>query len=106
MERKEIWKEIEGHPAYFISSYGRVKTRKHEEAKILRQHSYNGSWAVRLCEDGIYEKHQIARLVAEAFLDPPKDRKWRVYHLDGNPDNNTPENLTFKMPSYLKKHIH
>lgn len=64
------------------------------KGKILRG-CYNnvGYHIVRLSKDGKSKRFLTHRLVALAFLPPPKDGQTQVDHKDCNPKNNKAENL-------------
>lgn len=87
----EMWKQIPDLPGYSVSNRGRVKKDSTGQIMVL---SKNGGY----CRITI-SKH-VHRLVAQAFLDPPKEEGqcW-VDHIDGNRSNNDVSNLRWVTPS-------
>lgn len=88
---KEEWKQLDNHPNYLISSFGRIKN-------IANNKIYNGSinnhGYVRfdLCENGKRFVIPAHRAVANAFL-PKINGKNVVNHIDGCKTNNHVTNL-------------
>ena len=92
----EIWKDVVGFErAYQVSNLGRVKSKIRKgviEEKLLKPYKNNmGYECVDLWVNN-HKKKLVHRLVAEAFIDNP-DHKKVVNHKDGNPLNNTVDNL-------------
>lgn len=103
---KEVWKDIEGYSKYQISNFGRVKskerwtpigkygTMRHRHEFImtgcdfgLEYHKVNMKG-----DDGKIRNVKIHRLVAEAFI-PNPDNKRCINHKDFNRINNCLYNL-------------
>ena len=102
---EEIWKPIQGFGnAYEVSSFGRVRSlpRKYRSdagvlvnkpGKELRGgHDRLGYVLVRLNYNGLGKTEKVHRLVAEAFIPNPQNKK-TVNHIDGNRANNHVDNL-------------
>lgn len=104
----EIWKDIEGFEGHYqISNYGRVKSlarrtgAAHEcnlEDKILspiekrEKGQKQGYLFVNLFKKNKGTLSYVHRLVAQAFIDNPENKK-TVNHKDGNKHNNHVDNL-------------
>jgi hypothetical protein len=98
---KESWKPIAGYTGlYLISDAGRVKSCTKEapagrirQPKVMRQElSPEGYPTIRLSKGGHKTRHNVHRLVIEAFRGRcPEGMECR--HIDGNPANNNIGNL-------------
>lgn len=99
----ETWKDIEGYEGlYQVSDAGRVRsldritTGKRDRrisGKILHQWENTfGYYMISLCKDGTPKTERVHRLVAKAFLVPITGKEV-INHKDGNPKNNSVENL-------------
>lgn len=91
----EIWKEIEGFPAYSISNTGFVYNHRTEEVmKVSATH--HGDLKVTL----VQRPHRITRtirvLVAEAFLPKPSEAFDTVIMLDNDRGNVDVSNLAWR----------
>lgn len=92
----EIWKDVKGFEGvYKISNFGNLK---HYTKKLgwntLKQTNKNGWYfnVVLYNPDGKNKSIKIHRLVAEAFIPNPENKK-SINHIDGNKQNNRVENL-------------
>lgn len=92
--KNEIWKDIEGYDGeYQISNYGRVRSFKNKNIKILKEYLTPSNYRfVKLYKDGKQKGHLLHRLVAQAFISNP-DNKPFVNHIDGNQLNCSISNL-------------
>ncbi|WP_291632079.1 NUMOD4 domain-containing protein [Clostridium sp.] len=90
----EEWRDIKGYEGkYKISSYGKVKSLKHKDEKLLKpSYDKDGYKQVILCNNGIGKKWFIHRLVAIHFLPNPNNLP-QVNHKDEDKANNAVENL-------------
>jgi len=87
------WKPIKGYPNYIVSDIGMVKNKY---GKLLSQQEHTGRYTaylrIQLHNNGIAKNKRIHRLVAEAFIPNPLNKK-QVNHIDDNSFNNCVNNL-------------
>lgn len=101
---KEVWKDIVGYEGcYKVSNYGNVKSvaRKRmcngvimpiKERNIALVDRGSGYLAACLYKDGKKKLKSVHRIVAEAFIPNPGNRKC-IDHIDGSRNNNFYLNL-------------
>ena len=96
---KEIYKDIQGYEGkYQISNLGNVYSLITN--KILKPRlTLDGYYQVDLCKNGVKKHLYIHRLVAQSFLDNPKNYKI-VNHKDENSTNNIVSNLEWCNSTY------
>lgn len=99
----EIWKDIDGHSGYQISSLGRVKSlnfwNQIGKAHLLKLRSdIVGMLKVNL--SGKWQR--VQNLVAQAFLTNP-DKLPKVYHLNGIRSDNRVQNLAWGTNADMKR---
>lgn len=102
---EEKWKEISGYPDYKISSLGRVWSDK---SKIFMK-THNASETdlhqkIKLSNKGVEKTFFIHRLVLLVFKPIENPDNFQVNHIDGNPLNNTLENLEWVTET--QNHMH
>lgn len=89
----EEWRSIPG-TKYSVSDWGNVRNDRNGKilkGQITRDYGYP---VVRILVHGRYMSCTIHRLVAEAFLGLPEDRRLTdIIHIDGNRENNKVDNL-------------
>lgn len=97
----EEWRPIPGFAHYQASSAGRVRSLSHmtgrgiRRGRILKPATQPGGYlSVQLSRGGVADRRYMHRLVAEAFYGPCPDGL-EVRHLDGDPANNSAENLAY-----------
>jgi len=88
----EQWKIIEGYENYEVSNYGNV--RNNYTDRVLKPNLCRGYHIIRTSKDGKVKKHYLHRLVANAFIENPNNKK-QVDHIDNNRINNNVNNLRF-----------
>ena len=96
----EIWKWISGYEdIYQISTYSRVKSFQKGKVKIVKPCLHTcGYLYVDLFKNGKCKKSKLHRLVAEAFIPNPDDKKG-VDHIFNNKFDNYFENLRWATQS-------
>lgn len=115
---KTEWKPVSGYEGiYEINQHGQVKSiaRKrycgHKDSKpqmmkermLTRSTDRLGYVRVKLSKNGKSQLKYIHRLLAEAFIENPKNKK-EINHIDGDKQNNDLENLEWTTRSKNMKH--
>lgn len=91
---KEEWRLIWCSNYHWISSYGRVKSTRFKNEKIMKLNTLP-SWYIQFCPTIEWRKRlnlYIHRIVAKIFIPNPED-KVEVNHIDWNKSNNNVNNL-------------
>lgn len=100
----EQWKAIDlTDNIYWISSKGRCKSLANYEAIILKTSLVNGYERVDIFQEGQRKRKLVSRLVAAAFLDPPKYQDMQIHHIDQDKRNNNKSNLIWLTPKQHKE---
>jgi hypothetical protein len=90
----EIWKQIEDYEDYEVSSYGRIKSKKHNKERILKDRADgSGYYQVVLLKDGIEKSFKVHKLAAKAFIPNDDATKNIIDHIDRCRTNNNINNL-------------
>jgi hypothetical protein len=114
---KEVWKDVVGYEGlYQVSNLGRVKSLSRikingasygfgitKERYLKLQIDDKGYNRVKLHNNKNITTKKVYRLVAEAFIPNPEDKK-QVNHIDGNKLNNRVDNLEWATPYENVKH--
>lgn len=113
----EIWKEIKGYEGrYLISNLGQIKSVEREifnarGSYIKGEHimrptiAKTGYMVVTLCKNCNRTLHYVHRLIAEAFIPNPLNKK-EVNHINSNKQDFSIENLEWTTTSENIKHAY
>ena len=85
--------EIKDHPYYYVTDDGYVISKKFNRTKILSQ-SFNtkGYYKVNIRKNKKDKTYTVHKLVAEAYIPNPKNKK-QVNHINGIKTDNRISNL-------------
>lgn len=86
------FRQIPGHPDYYVSNTGLIKSRKWGKVRLLKPKlDASGYNRVGLYTDGKFKNMLVHRVVAQVFIS--NDGKRQVNHIDGDKSNNHVINL-------------
>jgi hypothetical protein len=86
-------KQIKDFDNYYITNDGKVISYKYKQPREMKTwYQKSGYENVTLCKNGETSHKLVHRLVAEAFI-PNPNNFLEINHKDGNPKNNTMNNL-------------
>jgi hypothetical protein len=91
----EVWKSIPGFDSHYeASNYGRIRSIKSK--RVLRPYANRSGYEQYYLKRGLSEKKTMMRhrLVALAWVGPIPEG-YEVNHIDGDKENNRPENLEY-----------
>ena len=105
---EEIWKDIEGYEGrYQVSSLGNVKSLNHGghgySKNLCLKKNTNGYLQVELYKNGTKKMITVHRLVAQAFIPNPDDKRI-INHKDENKHNNAVWNLEWCDTAYNNRY--
>ena len=83
--------EIEDYPDYLIYEDGRIWS-KYGKGKFLKQNPNDGYLYVKLCKDGKPKTMSVHRLLGNAYIPNPENKR-EIDHIDNNRQNNNISNL-------------
>lgn len=103
-----IWKDIPDFPQYQINNIGQVRSFKYsKEGKLLvltETSATDPRLKVRLNKNNKRYNFSVHRLMMKIFKPVENMDELEVNHIDGNPQNNTLENLEWVTPEENHKH--
>ena len=92
----EIWKPTHGYSGYYISTRGRLSSKRQGTMKILGgSKTDKGYIAYKLRNNGKQCREYAHRMVLQAFRGIPHS-SMTASHIDGNPENNHINNLIWE----------
>lgn len=113
VSEEEVWKVVEGFPDYSVSNLGRMISRRTSKEKFIgkKPNSNFGYTGVAMMDTkGEVSYSGLHRVIAETFIPKPEGwtKDYHVNHIDGDPTNNTLENLEWCTSSenYLHPNCH
>ena len=98
----EMWRDVVDDENYIVSNTGRIRRKGTSIDKSLRI-SKDGYHITHLYHDGIRQCKRVHRVVAEAFIDNPKNKP-EVNHKNGNKLDNRVENLEWNTSQENVRH--
>lgn len=116
--KAELWKPVKAYEgAYEISNLGRLRSldrwvNSKNNSKALKKGKLKkptlnqyGYYTVRLFKNQKAKNYSMHRLVAEAFIENPKNKP-QINHIDGDKQNNKAINLEWCCASENMKHAY
>lgn len=101
MSKTEKWIDVPSVPGLMVSDFGRVMVRPYQKHLPQGgQRTYGGKPTHGVWTNNRYKfvyrrkNYKVHRLVCEAFNGPPREGDVCM-HLDENPANNSPDNLSW-----------
>jgi len=104
----EVWKTIEDHPDYEVSSLGEVRSRSRYVCFLARGEKVYRWWSGKILKPKYSKGYpvvslngktiKVPTLVCTAFHGPKPSGSHQVAHYDGNPDNNRWRNVRWATP--------
>lgn len=82
---------------------GRIKSYKKYEAILIKPSPNTQYERLQIIQDGVVVNKFVHRLVAQCFLEQPKDIDDQLHHIDFNSKNNKANNLVWLSPAEHQK---
>ena len=90
-----MFKDVVGYEGYYLVNeegiIKNVKTGKERPYQTVFTHGKNRLY-VNLYKNGVEKRETVARIIAKAFIENPLNKP-QINHKDGNPENNSLNNL-------------
>lgn len=97
MDYPEVWTEIEGHPGYIVSNYGRISRPGRTDHPMSVSRTMAGHNKIGLLDcDGARRTRSAAVIVATAFVQPEYDNCDHVIIKNMDYDDLRAENLAWR----------
>ena len=105
---KEEWQPVQGFEGFYeVSKTGKIRSLPRNGTistkRILKQRDVRGYMQVRLQKNGKSKDAKVHRIVAQAFIENPLNKR-EVNHKDGNKHNNDVKNLEWATSSENQLH--
>lgn len=101
---EEAWKKIEGFENYEVSNLGRIRRFYIKHIKYRKPVKQYGYYTITFSiGNNKFNKFQIHRIVAKAFIDNPFKKRC-INHINGIKTDNRVENLEWCTHSENEKH--
>lgn len=100
------WSIIEEFPNYLVNDRGEIFNRTLDRYMRIYPNTF-GHMRITLTDEETGERYDrgVAKLVAEAFVEPPNHLCDRVMILDGRKDNLVAENLVWRPRWFVQKYV-
>ncbi len=101
LKDKEVFLIVKDFPRYAVSNHGRVKDTLTNKIMSTDINRFGNKCVCVLSKPGSYVLKSIDHLVADAFLETPRNMA-SLLHIDGNKLNDNLSNLAYETSSNTK----
>lgn len=105
----EEWKEVPRFPNYHVSTLGNVKNIQRNKLRFINYDNYRniGQRAkIKLFSNSGSKIFYVSRLILSTFCPVDNYHQLHANHIDGNPYNNSLDNLEWMTHAENQKHAH